>query len=82
MPCSQKGMKDGAVAIRDRGRGISDSDLPYIFDRFYKARTEENKNGSGLGLAIAKQIADRHGIRVTVKSSLNEGTEFVFAFPV
>ncbi|MEA4893627.1 MAG: HAMP domain-containing sensor histidine kinase [Oscillospiraceae bacterium] len=71
---------NGAVTISDRGKGISSEDIPYIFDRFYRTRTEDNKSGSGLGLAIAKQIADRHGIRVTVKSKLNEGTEFQFAF--
>jgi len=73
-------LKNGIVMIRDRGKGISSDDLPYIFDRFYKARTEDNKSGSGLGLAIAKQIADRHGVQVTVRSKLNEGSEFQFVF--
>jgi len=73
-------LKNGSVTISDKGNGISNEDLPYIFDRFYRARTEDNKTGSGLGLAIAKQIADRHGIQVSVNSKLNEGTEFEFAF--
>ncbi len=69
-----------SISIRDNGPGIPENDLPYIFDRFYKARSEENKSGSGLGLAIAKQIADRHNIKISVISKINEGTEFRFEF--
>jgi signal transduction histidine kinase len=58
------------VRIRDRGPGIAKEDLPYLFDRFYKVKSEDNKTGSGLGLAIAKQIAERHQIGVTVRSTL------------
>lgn len=68
------------VRIRDRGCGIASDDLPYIFERFYKQRSEDNKTGTGLGLAIAKQIADRHGVTVNVKSVPGEGTEFAFIF--
>lgn len=68
------------VLIRDRGKGIAQEDLPYIFDRFYKIEAEDNKSGSGLGLAIAKQIADRHNIGVSVNSRLSEGAEFKFSF--
>ncbi len=53
-------LKERTVRVRDQGPGIAPQDLPYIFDRFYKVRSEDNKRGSGLGLAIAKQIADRH----------------------
>lgn len=73
-------LNNRTVSISDRGNGISEEDLPHIFDRFYKAVSEENKNGSGLGLAIAKQIADRHHIGVAVTSKLNEGTKFQFEF--
>jgi len=68
------------VSISDRGNGITEADLPHIFDRFYKVVSEENKSGSGLGLAIAKQVADRHHIGVSVTSKLNEGTKFQFEF--
>ncbi len=68
-------MADQAV-IRDEGPGIDIDLLPYIFDRFRKARTEENRQGSGLGLAIAKQIASRHNMQITVESELEKGTAF------
>lgn len=73
-------LKHSTVSIHDSGIGIAQQDLPHIFDRFYKVESEENKNGTGLGLAIAKQIAERHGIKLSVKSSLNEGSEFLFEF--
>lgn len=73
-------MEGNTVSIRDHGIGILTEDLPYIFDRFYKTKSEENKTGTGLGLAIAKQIADRHNIRLSVTSQVNQGTEFRFQF--
>jgi len=73
-------LKNRVVSIYDQGNGIAEEELPYIFDRFHRVKSEENKNGSGLGLAIAKQIADRHGIQVSVTSRINEGTEFQFKF--
>ena len=68
------------VHVRDKGCGISPDDLPNIFERFYKQRSEENKTGTGLGLAIAKQIADRHNVTVTASSEIGIGTEFTFSF--
>ncbi|WP_070000939.1 sensor histidine kinase [Cellulosilyticum sp. I15G10I2] len=73
-------LKSKTVSICDKGVGIAPKDLPYIFDRFYKVKSSENKNGTGLGLAIAKQIADRHTINVVVRSTPDEGTEFLFQF--
>ena len=73
--------KSGAVIIRDTGIGIAAEDLLYIFDRFYKAKNENNKKGTGLGLAIAKQIAERHNINISVKSIKGKETEFCFIFP-
>jgi signal transduction histidine kinase len=72
--------RDNTVWIRDHGTGIPDEDLPHIFERFYKAQSEENKSGTGLGLAIARQIAERHQVKITVSSRPDEGTEFMFAF--
>ncbi len=68
------------LRIRDEGPGIAAAELPYIFERFHKQRSEENKSGTGLGLAIAKQIADRHGAEAKVKSEPGRGAEFLFQF--
>lgn len=68
------------ISIKDEGVGISEEELPIIFDKFYKSKLKQNKQGSGLGLAIAKQIASKHGGTIEVFSSLGVGTEFVFKF--
>lgn len=68
------------IKIKDYGVGIQDKDLPYIFDRFYKERSEKNKVGTGLGLSIAKNIAIRHDIELSVKSVYGEYTEFTFEY--
>ena len=71
-------MTKDRVIIRDHGVGIAPDLLPFIFDRFQKSRSEQNRQGSGLGLAIAKQIAVRHGIEIDVQSTVGEGTCFSF----
>jgi len=68
------------VIIRDHGCGIDFAHLPHIFERFYKTYGEQNKTGTGLGLAIAKQIADRHGILLSVANNSEGGTQFTFDF--
>ena len=71
-------LKDNQITIRDEGIGISEKDLPNIFDRYYSVKSDENKTGTGLGLTIAKQIALRHNIELFAESKINEGTSFVF----
>jgi len=73
-------LQAGKVSVDNIGQGISQEELPYIFDRFYRSRSEQNKNGTGLGLAIAKQIAVRHGIGISVSSVPGGVTEFSFDF--
>ena len=68
------------ITIKDEGYSITAEELPYIFDRFYKTRCEQNKTGIGLGLAIAKQIADRHGVEIMVTDNQKKGAEFKFIF--
>lgn len=70
--------------IKDNGIGISESDLPKIFDRFYRADTSRDKKsgGSGLGLAIAKIILDLHDGKIKVFSKINEGTEVQLIFDI
>lgn len=68
------------LSVSDSGCGIPSENLPFIFDRFFMQRSELNKNGSGLGLSIAKQIADRHGIEILLKSKMQKGTKIKFIF--
>lgn len=72
-----------AIAVSDNGPGISEKDVPRIFDRFYRALDgeEARADSSGLGLAIVKRILDLHGSRITVASRLNKGTRFEFELP-
>lgn len=66
------------ISISDCGSGILPEEIPYIFDRFYKERSEQNKSGSGLGLPIAKQIAMRHHITIQCESNARDRTTFSF----
>jgi len=66
------------VELRDNGSGISEVDLPYIFDRFYRSDAARSK-GSGLGLAIAKQIVEGHNGRVWAVSHGEEGTSMMIS---
>lgn len=69
------------ISFTDHGPGILPQDIPHIFDRFYKNGSEGNENGSGLGLPIARQIADRHDIRITCESIPDSHTTFFFTLP-
>jgi two-component system, OmpR family, sensor histidine kinase MprB len=67
-------VRDGQVIVRDHGPGIEDDDLPYVFDRFYRAPAARKLPGSGLGLAIVKQVAEAHGGRVDAERAEGGGT--------
>ena len=72
------------LQIGDTGSGISDQDLPHIFERFYRANTDGWEQGghAGLGLAITKSILDLHGSPMQVDSTVGVGTTFAFRLPV
>lgn len=70
------------VSVADTGCGIHPQDIDHIFDRFYRAEASASGGSSGLGLAIVKRILDLHGSRITVQSTLNEGTVFAFDLPI
>jgi len=66
------------VSVKDNGPGIAPDDLPFIFDRFYKAdKAHTSGMGTGLGLSIVKKILEQHGQNIRCQSGLN-GTEFLF----
>ncbi len=54
-------LRDGTITVRDHGPGFRAEDLPYVFDRFHRAKEARSKPGSGLGLAIVRQAAEAHG---------------------
>ncbi len=68
------------VEISDNGIGISEKDLPRIFERFYRTETGRlhEMRGSGLGLSIVKHILEAHHQTINVKSKVDEGTSFIF----
>jgi signal transduction histidine kinase len=71
------------IHIKDTGYGIPHTDLPHIFDRFYRVPNNGHADieGNGLGLAIVKTTAEGHGGNVTVKSELGKGSFFTFSLP-
>ena len=66
------------VEIEDHGPGIPPEDLPYIFDRYYRARQDSGKVGTGLGLSITKAILQQHGFAFGVNSAIGHGSTFWF----
>lgn len=72
------------VAVLDTGIGIARVDLPFIFDRFYRAKDIERykkKGGSGIGLAVSRWIARAHGGDIKVKSRVGTGSKFTVVLP-
>jgi len=72
------------VSISDTGIGISQEDLPHIFDRFYRVDKvrSPSEGGSGLGLAICRQIAEAHGGKIEVQSEFGKGSTFSVFLPL
>jgi signal transduction histidine kinase len=70
------------ISIADQGPGIEKEMLPYIFDRFHKTKSPDNKDGTGLGLAIASQIALRHDAQIIAQSEKGEGSLFTIKFKI
>lgn len=70
------------IEIEDNGIGISQKDLPHIFDRFYRADVSRasNTGGSGIGLSIVRKIVEDHGGRVFAKSEISSGTKIIIVF--
>lgn len=73
-------LRDGVLAVRDRGPGFADADLPNVFARFYRSSVARGKPGSGLGLAIVKQAAESHGGGVEAANAPGGGARVAVSF--
>jgi two-component system sensor histidine kinase MprB len=70
----------GLISVRDHGPGIDPSDLPHVFDRFYRAAAARSLPGSGLGLAIVKATVEDHGGSVSIANAEGGGTIVTMRF--
>ena len=72
------------IIVRDTGTGISETELPRLFDRFFRADAvrKTSTHGSGLGLAISRDIVRSHGGDITAQSEQGTGTTFVVRLPI
>lgn len=73
------------ISVADTGEGISQEELPFVFDRFWrgdKARVHGSQAGSGLGLPIARQLVQAHRGQIEVESRVGKGTRFTIVLDV
>ncbi len=78
--CLDKEQEFAALRVEDNGSGISEEDIPHIFDRFFTHRSHDN--GSGVGLFIVKSIVTEHGGNIEVASTPGKGTVFTIRLPL
>ena len=69
-------------SVTDTGIGISQEDLPHVFERFFKADRSRSSSGTGIGLAIAKHTINAHGGQIQVQSKEGKGSTFTFSLPL
>jgi two-component system, OmpR family, sensor histidine kinase MprB len=75
------GLQGGELTVRDHGPGIDESDIPFIFDRFYRAVSARAVPGSGLGLSVVNDIAEAHGGTVSAAPAPGGGTVMRLTLP-
>jgi two-component system sensor histidine kinase MprB len=75
------GLHGDELVVRDHGPGIPADDLPFVFDRFYRARGARGMRGSGLGLAIVREIAEAHDAEVSAENAEGGGARLRICFP-
>ncbi len=73
-------LRDGTLTVRDHGPGFREADLPFVFERFYRADAARRMPGSGLGLAIVKQAAEAHGGFARASNAAGGGAEVELSF--
>jgi two-component system, OmpR family, sensor histidine kinase MprB len=73
-------LRGGELVVRDRGPGFNEDDLPFVFDRFYRASDARKLPGSGLGLAIVRQVAESHGGAVKAENAPGGGAQLHLSF--
>ena len=73
---------EAIVSVIDQGAGIPAEDLPHVFRRFYRAKTQKKAEGLGLGLYITRLLVEAHGGRTWVESEVGKGSAFHFALPL
>jgi signal transduction histidine kinase len=72
---------DAVLRVQDNGMGISEEDLPHIFERFYRADEARSRQGTGLGLSIAQTLVEQCAGQIDVQSTLGQGTTFILRIP-
>ena len=72
----------GELVVRDHGPGFAETDLPHVFDRFYRSRDSRSLPGSGLGLAIVRQVAEAHGGAVVAANAPDGGAILRLCLPL
>jgi signal transduction histidine kinase len=72
------------ISVSDEGIGISQTDLPRLFERFYRVKDAETRHiaGFGIGLYLCSEIVKQHGGRIRAESALGEGSTFYFTLPL
>jgi signal transduction histidine kinase/uncharacterized protein HemY len=82
--CERKSLEEIVFKIKDNGKGISEEDIPNIFERFYKGSKSRDASigSSGLGLSIAREIVEYHGGRIWVENNSDKGCTFYFTTPI
>lgn len=73
---------DAVCVIRDRGIGVPEADLPWLFNAFHRGRNVGQRAGTGLGLVIVKRCVELHGGTIKVESQLGDGTTITVSLPV
>lgn len=75
---------EGVVIISDSGMGITEEELPYIFERFYRGEKSRNRKsgGAGIGLSVVKAIVNAHSGSINVISEINKGTTVYVWLPI